>query len=125
MPNHNLNETNDNFQEKTQMTHLENEIQDKLTLKNNNNASSSSSSSDDDDEECEMNLYKQFNFDNDPVEDDEKIPGIKFVNYKDESQLDSVMRLVGKDLSEPYSGKCFERVATSSFDLILYLIFNI
>jgi len=42
--------------------------------------------------------------DDDPIEDDEYIPGIKFVNYKDESQLESVMKLVGKDLSEPYSG---------------------
>ncbi len=31
------------------------------------------------------------------------IPGIKFVNYRDESQIDCVMRLVGRDLSEPYS----------------------
>ena len=38
-------------------------------------------------------------------DENEKIPGIKFVNYRDESQLESVMRLVGKDLSEPYSGK--------------------
>jgi peptide alpha-N-acetyltransferase len=35
--------------------------------------------------------------------DPEAIPGICFVNYQDESQLDAVMRLVGKDLSEPYS----------------------
>ena len=31
------------------------------------------------------------------------IPGIRFVDYPDESQLDSVMNLVGRDLSEPYS----------------------
>ncbi len=43
-------------------------------------------------------------FDNDDSDDDERIPGIKFVNYRDESQLHSVMTLVGKDLSEPYSG---------------------
>ena len=36
-------------------------------------------------------------------DDDSGIPGIKFVSYKDESQLAAVMRLVGKDLSEPYS----------------------
>ena len=35
------------------------------------------------------------------------IDGIKFVNYEDESRLDSVMRLVGRDLSEPYSGKLY------------------
>ena len=35
----------------------------------------------------------------------DEIEGIKFINYRDESQLDSVMRLVGRDLSEPYSGK--------------------
>ena len=33
------------------------------------------------------------------------IEGIEFVNYEDESRLESVMRLVGRDLSEPYSGK--------------------
>ena len=33
------------------------------------------------------------------------IPGIRFVNYKDESQLHHVMRLVGDDLSEPYSSE--------------------
>ena len=35
--------------------------------------------------------------------DDVSIPGIKFVNYQDEDQLDAVMRLVSSDLSEPYS----------------------
>jgi len=38
------------------------------------------------------------------LDDDEIIAGIKFVNYRDESQIDSVMTLVGRDLSEPYSG---------------------
>ena len=37
------------------------------------------------------------------IDDDMIIPGIKFVNYRDESQIDCVMRLVGRDLSEPYS----------------------
>lgn len=31
------------------------------------------------------------------------IEGIEFVNYTNEEQLDDVMRLVGQDLSEPYS----------------------
>ena len=38
------------------------------------------------------------------------IPGIEFVNYTPEFDLDDVMRLVGQDLSEPYSSKnyfCF------------------
>mmetsp|Transcript_30760 Transcript_30760/g.89824 ORF Transcript_30760/g.89824 Transcript_30760/m.89824 type:complete len:226 (-) Transcript_30760:104-781(-) len=35
--------------------------------------------------------------------DDISIPGIKFVNYQDEAQLEAVMRLVSSDLSEPYS----------------------
>ena len=48
--------------------------------------------------------FNDYDDDDDPIEDDEYIPGIKFVNYKDESQLESVMKLVGKDLSEPYSG---------------------
>jgi len=42
--------------------------------------------------------------DNDNDEEGKNIPGIQFVNYHDESQLDYVMRLVGTDLSEPYSG---------------------
>lgn len=35
--------------------------------------------------------------------DDESIEGIAFLDYTDESQLESVMDLVGRDLSEPYS----------------------
>ena len=36
------------------------------------------------------------------------IDGIEFVDYVDERQLEDVMRLVGQDLSEPYSGeRCF------------------
>jgi N-alpha-acetyltransferase 30 len=34
---------------------------------------------------------------------DEDIAGIRFVDYVDESQLEHVMSLVGRDLSEPYS----------------------
>lgn len=34
------------------------------------------------------------------------ILGIRFVEYPDESQLDAVMNLVGRDLSEPYSSEC-------------------
>lgn len=33
------------------------------------------------------------------------IDGIEFVDYVDEGQLEDVMRLVGQDLSEPYSGE--------------------
>ena len=33
------------------------------------------------------------------------IDGIEFVDYVDERQLEDVMRLVGQDLSEPYSGE--------------------
>lgn len=36
-------------------------------------------------------------------DDDSEIENITFVDYMDESQLDSVMSLVGRDLSEPYS----------------------
>ncbi|CAB9505871.1 alpha-acetyltransferase 30 [Seminavis robusta] len=36
-------------------------------------------------------------------EEEEEIDGIEFVNYTDESQLEYVMDLVGRDLSEPYS----------------------
>jgi hypothetical protein len=37
---------------------------------------------------------------------DSNILGIRFDVYKDESDLDHVMNLVGNDLSEPYSSKC-------------------
>mmetsp|Transcript_10853 Transcript_10853/g.17983 ORF Transcript_10853/g.17983 Transcript_10853/m.17983 type:complete len:237 (+) Transcript_10853:121-831(+) len=37
------------------------------------------------------------------IEEVDEIEGIMFVDYKDESQLESVMSLVGRDLSEPYS----------------------
>lgn len=37
--------------------------------------------------------------------EDEEIEGIEFVDYQDESQLESVMELVGRDLSEPYSSE--------------------
>uniref|UniRef100_A0A7S1Z674 N-acetyltransferase domain-containing protein n=1 Tax=Trieres chinensis TaxID=1514140 RepID=A0A7S1Z674_TRICV len=36
-------------------------------------------------------------------QEEDAIPGIRFVDYRDESQLEAVMRLVGRDLSEPYS----------------------
>lgn len=39
-----------------------------------------------------------------------KIGEIVFVDYRDESLLDSVMSLVGRDLSEPYSSKIDYRV---------------
>lgn len=48
---------------------------------------------------------KIITYDDDDVQEDEQIPGIKFVNYRDEAQIHSVMRLVGKDLSEPYSSE--------------------
>ena len=44
------------------------------------------------------------------------IPGIEFVNYTPEFDLDDVMRLVGQDLSEPYSSKnyfCFVPILSS------------
>jgi hypothetical protein len=34
-----------------------------------------------------------------------QVEGIKFMNYTDESQLGDIMRLVGRDLSEPYSSE--------------------
>jgi hypothetical protein len=33
----------------------------------------------------------------------DEIEGIEFIDYRDESQIDAVMSLVGRDLSEPYS----------------------
>jgi hypothetical protein len=47
------------------------------------------------------------NIDRDEQDEDvsAKIKGIIYVDYRDESLLDSVMSLVGRDLSEPYSSK--------------------
>ena len=58
--------------------------------------------------DCSHGIHR-YHFPNDPsdFDPDELIPGIKFVDYHDESQLQSVMKLVGKDLSEPYSSKIF------------------
>ena len=36
---------------------------------------------------------------------EDEIEGMDFVDYQDENQLESVMSLVGHDLSEPYSSK--------------------
>ena len=36
---------------------------------------------------------------------DHNCTGIRFVDYRNESQLDHVMSLVGRDLSEPYSSE--------------------
>ena len=41
-----------------------------------------------------------------PMDDDSPATDILFVDYKDESQLDHVMKLVIQDLSEPYSSEC-------------------
>jgi len=35
----------------------------------------------------------------------DSIQGIRLVDYQDESQLEHVMSLVGRDLSEPYSSR--------------------
>jgi len=43
------------------------------------------------------------------------IEGIEFVNYVDEEQLDDVMRLVGQDLSEPYSGELTRHDCTNFY----------
>ena len=43
------------------------------------------------------------------------VDGIDLINYVDESQLEDVMRLVGQDLSEPYSSKW----ETTSFVLFM------
>ncbi len=42
-----------------------------------------------------------------------EIDGIEFVNYHNEEQLEDVMRLVGQDLSEPYSSECVDAVYLS------------
>eukprot|EP00594_Rhizosolenia_setigera_P017982 CAMPEP_0178963154 /NCGR_PEP_ID=MMETSP0789-20121207/14840_1 /TAXON_ID=3005 /ORGANISM="Rhizosolenia setigera, Strain CCMP 1694" /LENGTH=268 /DNA_ID=CAMNT_0020647539 /DNA_START=76 /DNA_END=882 /DNA_ORIENTATION=- len=51
----------------------------------------------------DSNNNKNNHFDNEEEEEEDKIKGIKFVNYKNEEQLDTLMELVGRDLSEPYS----------------------
>jgi hypothetical protein len=47
--------------------------------------------------------FKSANLDED--DDCLHVKGIQFRNYTDESQLGDIMRLVGKDLSEPYSSE--------------------
>lgn len=58
---------------------------------------------------------------------EDAIEGIEFVDYRDESQIDSVMSLVGRDLSEPYSSKCPRKISLVSpliplDSLMLYFI---
>jgi hypothetical protein len=57
-------------------------------------------------------------------EDDDclHVEGIKFLNYTDESQLGDIMRLVGKDLSEPYSSESLAR--GNFYFLYLHLQFD-
>lgn len=62
------------------------------------------------DEEKQLNEtnIKNCTENNDDNDDDyDEVEGIRFVNYVDESQLDYVMSLVGRDLSEPYSSTFF------------------
>lgn len=56
--------------------------------------------------ELAEDLATKVGLDHGSTGDDDEIPGIRFVDYVDESQLGYVMSLVGKDLSEPYSSKC-------------------
>jgi hypothetical protein len=51
------------------------------------------------------NLVSNASIDDSEDDGDDEIEGIEFVNYEDESQLESVMELVGRDLSEPYSSE--------------------
>ena len=53
-----------------------------------------------------------------PVED--AIEGIEFIDYRDESQIDSVMSLVGRDLSEPYSSTCFASAPSVLVNLMIF-----
>ena len=43
--------------------------------------------------------------DDDGNDDNESVKGIEFVDYMAESQLESVMELEGRDLSEPHSSE--------------------
>lgn len=51
-----------------------------------------------------------------------KIEGIDFVDYRDESLLHSVMSLVGRDLSEPYSSKIDYRACFFLISSLVHLI---
>lgn len=53
-----------------------------------------------------------------PMED--TIEGIEFIDYRDESQIDSVMSLVENDLSEPYSSTLFCTVCFGKSNDILF-----
>jgi len=66
------------------------------------------------------------------AETKDAIEGIEFVDYRDESQIDSVMSLVGRDLSEPYSSKQSEcqcahssRVSNLILVSILYYLVSV
>ncbi|GFH60036.1 N-alpha-acetyltransferase 30 [Chaetoceros tenuissimus] len=56
------------------------------------------------------------------IDEDMIIQGIKFVNYKDESQIDIVMKLVGRDLSEPYSIFTYRYFLTRFPDLCIFAV---
>jgi len=73
---------------------LTKQLADDVHINNNNN---SNNDNDNDDNKNESSSLK------DDDDDDTSIEGIEFVDYMDESQLEYVMDLVGRDLSEPYS----------------------
>lgn len=53
-----------------------------------------------------------FEFSSSAMDCSAEVDGIEFVDYVDEKQLDDVMALVGRDLSEPYSSKPSEEATT-------------
>ena len=87
--------------------HLQEEAEEAegaLNTTNDNNNNNNNNNNDNNNNNTKHNIdYSQLFGDED--QEDVVIPGIEFVNYYNESQLESVMKLVGKDLSEPYSGR--------------------
>lgn len=52
---------------------------------------------------------------------DEEIEGIRFVDYMNEMQLEHVMSLVGRDLSEPYSSASSCMMCVIVCDFFFYI----
>ena len=70
---------------------------DKIALRPLDNNSDNGANQNKNDDDDDQNANDDINVQLIPID------GIKFVDYTDESQLDHVMSLVGRDLSEPYS----------------------
>ena len=129
-----LSISNDNNNEDDEMTNIAMNANDNSNINNhvttNTNATIDNDSLNNDDT-CALSnkdVYDNKNGTSDRTknknaeeEEEERIPGIRFVDYRDESDLETVMRLVGRDLSEPYSSESFFCFFHSLRNLLLWL----